>query len=185
MLRRYPLIPRVWLMSDERLGDGHTRDGLLTAVARLPRGAGVVFRHYSLTEKDREALFARVQGLARGRGLHLVLAGSPGMARRWRAAGSHGRAGKRRPEMARSLSVHSFRELAGAKRMGAHIIFISPVFPTRSHIGAASLGGIRFALLAHHARHLGLIPIALGGMTARRARALPHAYGWAGIDAFR
>ena len=44
-------------MTDERLGDG-----LLDAVARLPEGTGVVFRHYSLAESARRALFDRVRG---------------------------------------------------------------------------------------------------------------------------
>ena len=54
MHRRQPL-PRLWLMTDERQGDG-----LLAALARLPAGAGIVFRHYSLPEAARRALFDRV-----------------------------------------------------------------------------------------------------------------------------
>src|SRR5439155_26981070 len=42
MHARHPL-PRLWLMTDERQGDG-----LWAALERMPRGAGVVFRHYSL-----------------------------------------------------------------------------------------------------------------------------------------
>ena len=53
-------VPRLWLMTDERLGDG-----LHDAVARLPAGAGIVFRHYSLPEEGRRALFEQVQQAAR------------------------------------------------------------------------------------------------------------------------
>jgi thiamine-phosphate pyrophosphorylase len=62
-------------------------------------------------------------------------------------------------------------------------VFLSPVFPTRSHPGARALGRVRFGLIAQQAR----IPvIALGGMDARKGRSLRAlgAYGWAGIDAW-
>lgn len=72
-------------------------------------------------------------------------------------------------------------ELIAAERAGADLILLSPVFATRSHPGAPVLGPVRFGLLARQAR----TPIvALGGMTAKRARALPDAYGWAAIDAW-
>jgi thiamine-phosphate pyrophosphorylase len=55
---------------------------------------------------------------------------------------------------------------------------LSPVFATRSHPGAESLGQVRFRLLARFAS----VPvIALGGMTRRRAAAL-EALRWAAID---
>ena len=85
MLRRQTL-PRLWLMTDERLGER-----LLSAVERLPRGAGIVFRHYSLPESERRALFDRVKGVARRRRLLLLLAGPDWQARAWGADGSHGR----------------------------------------------------------------------------------------------
>ena len=43
-------LPRLWMMTDERQGDA-----LWSALERLPRGAGVVFRHYSLPAAARRA----------------------------------------------------------------------------------------------------------------------------------
>jgi thiamine-phosphate pyrophosphorylase len=70
-----------------------------------------------------------------------------------------------------------------AERAGADFVFLSPVFPTRSHPGAAALGPIRFGLLA---RGTHVPVIALGGMDPRRAQRLEkfNVYGWAGIDAW-
>src|SRR5205085_8738168 len=82
MPARQPL-PRLWLMTDERLGDG-----LLDAVARLPDGAGIVFRHYGLGEPARRMLFGTVRQMARG---PLILAGPAALALAWGADGSHGR----------------------------------------------------------------------------------------------
>jgi thiamine-phosphate pyrophosphorylase len=167
MRPRQPL-PRLWLMTDERQGEA-----LFAAIARLPRGAGIVFRHYSLAASERRALWDRVRSAARGRGLILVVAGPtlPG------ADGAHNRPGTG----LRTASAHNLREIRAAEGAGAHLIFLSPVYPTRSHAAAATLGPRRFALLAHQTK---LPVIALGGMNAENARTLGGAYGWAGIDAW-
>jgi thiamine-phosphate pyrophosphorylase len=166
MPRRQPL-PRLWLMTDERQGEE-----LWRALKRLPKGAGVVFRHYGLAPNERRKLFERLRKVARRRRLFL-LAGGSGL----RADGVHGGRGRN----FRSESAHGLAELRTAERSGASLVFLSPAFPTRSHPGARVLGPVRFGLIAGQAR----IPvIALGGMNLRRARRLPHIYGWAGIDAW-
>jgi len=170
MPARQPL-PRLWLMTDERLGDG-----LLDAVARLPAGAGVVFRHYSLEEVARRSLFEQVRAAHPGL---LLLAGPAELADRWGADGSHGPgpgAGLR------TTPAHDLAEIRAAEAAGAALIFLSPVFATRSHPEARPLGAGGFARLAAQTR---LPVIALGGMTPKRAETLVGAYGWAGIDAWR
>jgi thiamine-phosphate pyrophosphorylase len=164
MPRRQPL-PRLWLMTDERQSEG-----LWEALERLPKGSGVVFRHYSLPPAERRTLFDRVRRVAKRRRLFL-LAGGKGL----RCDGAHGgRHG------GFSASAHDLRELKTAERSGARLVFLSPAFPTRSHPGARALGPVRFGLIASRSR----IPvIALGGVDGRKARRLPHIYGWAGIDA--
>jgi thiamine-phosphate pyrophosphorylase len=172
MPRRQPL-PRLWLMTDERLGDR-----LLPAVERLPTGAGLVFRHYSLDEPERRRLFDRVAAAARRRTLMLLLAGTDREAAAWGADGSHGRG---RASGLRSTPVHNLAEIRAAERDGAALLFLSPVFATRSHAEARPLGPARFNFLA---RRTDLPVIALGGMDDVRARRLREAYGWGGIDAF-
>jgi len=170
MQRRQPL-PRLWLMTDERQGDG-----LWDALERLPRGAGVVFRHYSLAPAERRRLFARVRRIARKKRLVLLSAGGPLPG----ADGVHGGVGR---GGLRSASAHTLPELIAAQRHGAHLVFLSPVFPTRSHPGGRMLGRTCFGLIARHAR----IPvIALGGVDAAKGASLRRlgAYGWAGIDAW-
>jgi thiamine-phosphate pyrophosphorylase len=63
------------------------------------------------------------------------------------------------------------------------LLFVSPVFATRSHRGAKPLGRVRFGLLIRGAKRP---VIALGGMDSHRARTLKQMgiYGWAAIDAF-
>jgi thiamine-phosphate pyrophosphorylase len=158
-------------MTDERQGDA-----LWAALARLPRGSGVVFRHYALPGRERRALFDQVRRFCRRRGLLLIAAGAaPG-----RADGHH-RSDQRRTAAFRTAPAHSIPEIRTAERAGAVLVFLSPVFPTRSHPGARTLGRVRFGLAARAAR----VPIiALGGLDSRRARHVPGAYGWAAIDAW-
>lgn len=167
MPARHPPIPRIWLMTDSRMGEG-----LWGAVERLPRGAGVVVRHQGAA--DRKHLIRKVTKVARAKNLVVVVAQGRGRQnvhngrRSWRGA-------------LVTASAHSRREAVAAIRRGADLLFVSPVFATRSHPGARVLGRANFGRIA-----LGLkIPvIALGGMDARRATSLPGAYGWAGIDAW-
>jgi thiamine-phosphate pyrophosphorylase len=167
MRHRQPL-PRLWLMTDERQGDG-----LWRALERLPRRSGIVFRHYSLAPAERLNLWESVRRLAR-EGDHVLLAAGtplPG------ADGCHNRRGRG----IRSASAHNLREVRAAERAGADMVVLSPVFATRSHPEAATLGPDRFALIAHQAK----VPvIALGGVDAQKALGLRGAYGWAAIDAW-
>jgi thiamine-phosphate pyrophosphorylase len=171
MPTRQPL-PRLWLMTDERQGDG-----LFDAIARLPQGAGIVFRHYRLEEVARRDLFGRVKAAAPG---PVLLAGPAERAKAWGADGSHGRG---RGAGLRSAPVHNYTEIRAAERNGAAFLFLSPAFATNSHPEARPLGLARFAWLA---RRTALPVIALGGMNAARGRRLASfgAYGWGGIDAW-
>jgi thiamine-phosphate pyrophosphorylase len=170
-------LPRLWLLTDERIAD----DVLLASVARLPRGAGIVFRHYSLGRNQRRDLFTRVRRIARRRRLMLFLAGSEDAAIRWDCNGFHGRTGQKAVHLLRSAPVHNVPEIRAAERAGAQILFLSPLFPTRTHPGSATLGRARFARLARQTR---LPVIALGGVTKANARQLAAlgAFGWAAID---
>lgn len=175
MRRRQPL-PRIWLMTDERLPD------LFAAIAALPPRSGIVFRHYSLALRQRRALFEQVARKARAARHMLLLAGPPALARQWGADGAHDRS-LRVSLGIRAAAVHSSRERIAARRCRADLIFVSPVYATRSHQGARPLGrrGARQIAGADWTR-----TVLLGGMDAARFRKLGSRppYGWAGIDAF-
>ncbi len=165
MHRRHPSPrPRLWLMTDERMGDG-----LLRTIAALPKGSGVIFRHYSLPQKARAAMFHQIRAIAKRRRLVLIRGGR---------RGQHGR-----ERGCITAPVHSIPERIAAERAGAKLLFVSPVFETRTHPGARALGRVRFGLLIKGAKRP---VIALGGMTHKRARSLNTfaIHGWAGIDAF-
>lgn len=169
MGRNHP-VPGVLLLSDAR------NDAVLErAITRLPQGAGFVFRHYHLPPGERTRRFVRLARLCRARGI-VVLASRP--ARGWRIAGTYGAPADLGPRGIRLATAHSLREIGQAMRGRADAVLLSPVFATRTHPGAATLGPVRFGLLARAAP---LPVLALGGMTRARARALRVA-GWAAID---
>jgi thiamine-phosphate pyrophosphorylase len=175
MPQRYPALPSIWLISDAR------NDATLeTVLAKLPRGSGLIYRHYHLAPRDRRARFDRLAAIARRRGHWVALAGSAREAHTWRADGAYGPPSHLAcgPATLRLVTAHSLAEIAMARRARADMILLSPVFATRSHPGARTLGPLRFRLLTARA---GMPVIALGGMTAARARRIGATH-WAAID---
>ncbi|WP_246604771.1 thiamine phosphate synthase [Aquisediminimonas sediminicola] len=165
-------------MTDPRLGAD-----LVGVVARLPKGAGVIFRHYELPRVERCALFDAVRRVCRRQRRLLLLAGSPREAQAWGADGFHGRVGRRLgPHQIHSAPVHNVPEIRAAEALGADCLLLSPIFATRSHPGGAALGRLRFGLLRRQTQ----LPVyALGGVNKIRAHSLAgfKITGWAGIDA--
>lgn len=170
-------LPAVWLISDAR------NDAVLEETLRtLPAGSGFVFRHYHLGDGDRRARFAALLALCREAGHTVLLAGPAKLAESWGADGCYGAASQLglRADLLRCATVHDEAEIVAANAGRADAVFLSPVFPTRTHPGAATLGPERFRQLAA----LSKAPvIALGGMDADRAAALGWPR-WAAIDAF-
>lgn len=174
MAKRYP-VPRILLLSDAR-----NDAALARALGRLPRGSGLVFRHYHLAPAARRARFGALRRFCRRHGHAILLSGAAAQARAWGADGAYAAPARlgRRTGGLRLATAHDLAELGDAARAGADAVLLSPVFATRSHPGAPVLGPVRFHLLAALS---GVPVIALGGMNRRRARRL-HSHGWAAID---
>lgn len=171
-------LPLLWLLSDAR------NDTALEDVLRaLPGGSGFVFRHYHLKGAERRARFDALAAIARSRG-HCVILSSPwwSEAQHWGADGLYGasaaEAGDRTAGLLWLAAAHDAAEIARANRQGADGIFVSPVFPTRSHPEAGTLGPEGFLALA---RNSDAPVIALGGMTPARAAQLDWPR-WGAID---
>ncbi|MGB7374248.1 thiamine phosphate synthase [Pontixanthobacter sp.] len=168
-------LPALWLISDAR-----NDAALESSLKALPRGSGFIYRHYHLSATDRRTRFTALAALARKYAHIVILADTPVIARKWGADGIYGPA-RRMPNgdaLIKLAAAHNARDIVAADRAGADAILLSPVFATRSHPGARSLGAVRFRLLA---RKTSTPVIALGGMTREHARALGWSR-WAAID---
>lgn len=174
--------PPLWLFSDAaRIPD------LPGLIATLPPGlCGVVFRHDNYP--NRAALGRRVARACRARRITLVVAGDGRLAAALHA-GTHLRGGRApdqvrlRPARLLTASAHNRVELTRARRAGATIIFIAPIFATSTHPGAGTLGAFAYLALARSARPAK--PYALGGIDGASIRRLGKFCPGAGaIDAF-
>lgn len=160
-------LPLLWLLSDER-----NDAGLKDALAALPRGSGFVYRHYHLAEGERRARYGALSAIARNHAHMVILSRASG----WGEDGIYG--SQRMSDGMWLATAHDGDEVAGAVRAGADGIFLSPVFPTASHPGAAHLGVHGFHVLAQQSP----VPvIALGGMDYERANQLNWPR-WGAID---
>jgi thiamine-phosphate pyrophosphorylase len=186
----HPSLPS-WLLTDARLADHG-----LSAARCLPPGSAIIVRSDGLMPAARRGLIWQLRRIARARGLLLFVAGVPaanarrlgadGVHLRSRSAGEAARA--RRLGLITSAPVHNMAEAREAARAAVDHALISPLHPTRSHPGAATLGTGSFIRLAMAS---GAHPVALGGMNAARYAALmkqcgasPVKPGWAAIDAW-
>jgi len=169
-------LPDLWLLSDER------NDHLLErALGSFAVRIAFVFRHYHLAPQERLARFVQLSRLCRARRHLVILADSALTAKEWGADGIYGAPlalTPRRGGLLRVATAHDLHEIAQANRIGADAVMLSPVFPTRSHPDAATLGPLRFRLLARRAR---MPVIALGGMNRRHAARLRWPR-WAAVD---
>jgi thiamine-phosphate pyrophosphorylase len=173
-LRQRRPFPPLWLFTDERrLPDPRA------SVRALPFGrAGVVLRHDR--DPDRLSLGRDLARICRARCLFLVVAGDARLAARLRA-GVHLRGGRWpgqvRPRGFITSSAHTVSDLQRAIRTGAAVVFLSPAFPTESHVGAPGLGPLRWAAMARRApsglETSGSVIAALGGIDGRSIRRLP------------
>jgi len=154
-MKRRQTFPRQWLVADSRLGEQ-----LWPTVRALPRGSGVLFLYRDLRKGERARLLARLRHIARSRGLSIA---------------------DEAAEAARR--VHDSKELRQSSLGKVPILFLSPMFATRSHPAWKPIPPMRAVALVRMARSP---VIALGGMDERRFRRIERLgfSGWAGIDAW-
>jgi len=155
MKPRQSSIPERWFVADVRAGSD-----LWPAVRRLPPGSGVLLLYRDLPARERERLRTKLRRIARQRRLLVID----------EAAGE-------------GVRVHDIGEVRRAARARTPLLFLSPIFPTRSHPDWRPLQRLKAAALIRLSR----VPvIALGGMNGNRFRRVRRLgfQGWAGIDAW-
>ena len=167
------------MTDDPRLADP------VAAARALPCGAIVIVR--ARQAKRRAELAAQLRPVAWARGLILLIADDPELARAIGANGLHlpeARAKEaahwraKNPGWLITVSAHSLKALIAASHADA--VLLSPVFGTESHKKAPALSPARARLMA---RAVSVAVFALGGVTAQNAGQLSGFSGIAAIGA--
>ena len=148
---------------------------------RLPRGTAVVYRHFGAPGRKEVAM--KLARTCRKRGLVLLIAADPALARAVKADGVHWpeRLLKRRWSRSwiETAAAHGRCGLRRAATAGIDACVLGPVFPSRSPSATSALGPFRAGVLARAAT----VPlVALGGVNARSAKRL-IGRGFAGLAA--
>ncbi|MGH6987107.1 MAG: thiamine phosphate synthase [Caulobacteraceae bacterium] len=175
------LLPPVLFFTDpERVFDPER------ALRSLPRGAGIVFRHFGAPA--RLAQGRRLAMLARRRGIRFFVGADVALAIVLRSDGVHltqrqaARAGMVRILRRRFLvtaAAHHLPAIRAASRGGVDALVVSPVFPSRSRSAGHPIGVRRLAALTRRTDR----PVyALGGVNQRNVRLLLGS-GVAGVAA--
>lgn len=151
----------------------------------LPRGTGLIYRHFGAG--DRREVAAKLATISKKRGLLFLVANDGRLARVVGADGVHW------PEMnlaeARkwagafqimTCSAHSRAALQRAGRAGVDAALLSAVFPSTSQSAGPPTGALRFRTLA---RQAGFPVYALGGITADNAGQISTHAGIAAVEA--
>ena len=159
-------------------------------ISRLPRKAGVIFRHYA--SPSRFHLAQKIKQICKDRDLTFIVSRDIKLARILNADGLHlpeylavkpnfrFRAWKNRPNKILTAAAHSRQAIMRIKNHGFDASLVSPVFKTKSHQSAKYLGTIGFQNIVSRQP---LPAFALGGLNNKTATFLKNtnAIGIAGI----
>jgi len=161
-------------------------------LSHLPRGAAVVLRHKNA--KILTALANRIVPNAHQLGLKVLVAGDVRMAINVGADGVHLSEGNtrrgplrissRKPGFIITCAAHSHRALWRAKLANVDVAMVSPIYPTKSHLEAQTLGALRALRLMKSSPQ---ITGALGGLSTKTIKRLNHraVFGLGAIEAWR
>ncbi len=165
------ILPQAIYFTDEQRGADPMR-----VAKELPSGCGIIFRHYN--DENRVKTASLLSKICINREIPLIIAQSPDLAHRTQSIGCHiaeylipqiPLMKKRFPKLVFTATCHSEKSLHLAAKMGATVAFLSPVFPTNSHLGQSGLGLMPAALI----RKRSPLPVyALGGITPQNWRQL-------------
>ena len=159
-------------------------------ISRLPRKAGIIFRHYKL--QNRLHLAQKIKQICKDRDLTFIVSRDIKLARILNADGLHlpeylavkpnfrFRAWKNRSNKILTAAAHSRQAIMRIKNLGFDASLVSPVFETKSHQSARYLGSVGFQTMISSSS---TPAFALGGLNNKTAKLLrnTNAVGIAGI----
>ena len=124
---------------------------LESTIKHLPKNSAIIIREYYLEEKDREIFAKKIVALARPLGLKILVGKDLSLAKKIKADGVHFSDFDKLPlqffqqknfpeKFIFSFSCHNLKSALKAQKSGFDMIFISPIFPTTSHLNTKNMG---------------------------------------------
>ncbi len=162
----------------------------VSAIKCMPKGFGVIFRHYDTS--NRHEIAAELAKVCRERHITFLVANDWSLAKRVHADGVHlpehavrtsRSLRNKNPPFLVTSAAHSQRSLWYAVHAGVDAVLVSPVFSTPSHPDSMPIGLIRFTTICKTSP----IPVyALGGISTSNVIRIKNsgASGVAGISLF-
>lgn len=170
-------------------------------IENLEKNSAIIIREYDLPKKDRKDFAKKIFAIARKRrDLKILIGKDFALARELKADGIHFSDFDKLPlhflnkksqpkNFLFSFSCHNFKSLLRAKKLKADMTFLSPIFPTTSHIGAKTFGLRNLAKIAIQNKKRDYIfgdIYALGGITKENLKIIKKLplRGFGAIDYF-
>lgn len=150
------------------------------AIKKLPKNSAVIFREYDLDEVSREKLAREIIAICRERNHKILIGKNVELARKLRADGIHFSDNDILPmavfnrqnwprEFIFSFACHNFLSVLKSQHLKADLLFVSPIFTTKSHPNIAPLGLMQLSKIIRVSK----IPVfALGGVNEKNIHAL-------------
>ena len=169
-------------------------------IRKLPTESAIIFREYNLSEQKRQELAVKIQKICKKFNHKLIIGKDFNLAKKIRADGYHFsdqdfanikshdssliNYKKTRRNFITSLACHDLNCTKKAEKTNVDLIFLSPIFPTKSHPNAKTKG--LFDLV--RASNLTSNPVfALGGINEQNLKQVEklNIAGFAGIEIFQ
>lgn len=174
-----PGLPSVWVLTDP-----HRMPDPEFIANRLPRGWGMIYRHFGAP--DRSDVARSLLRICRKRGCTLTIGNDPGLAKAVRADGVHWPEWRAREARKwrgafdiMTSACHSRLAIKRLNELPIDGILCSVVFPSRSPSAGKPMGAISFRALTRRS----LLPLyALGGVNSSTAGRVAGMAGLAMVD---
>ena len=169
-------LPAGWYVTDPA-----RTPAIKETVGNLPRGIGVIFRHFG--DAVQLSIARDLAGICREQGRPLLVSADPDLANAIGADGVHwpaklARRATRAAGLA-SMSVHNVQELRLSRILGMDAILVSTVFPSDSPSARAAIGLER---LARVRQSQGPTIYGLGGIDSSNCERTAKIAGFAAVS---
>lgn len=172
---------------------------LTTIIKKLPKNSAVIFREYDLDDKNREKLAREILTICKEKNHKILIGKNLDLARKLHADGVHFSDNDILPsevflhkknnlqigsKFIFSFACHNFLSVVKSHRLPVDLIFISPIFATKSHEATPALGLQTLSKIVRFSKK----PVfALGGINKKNLPIVKKlgAVGFGGIEIFR